>query len=75
MSIFTKDTTKIAGIVVGILCILLAFKSFTIVTAESQASVTSFGEVHQGKVLEGFNLIAPWWEIDEYNNLTVSRDT
>lgn len=60
---------SIIGGVVFTLIITLFLNCFTIVTAESQASVTSFGNIHKGKVLQGFNLTAPWWDIDEYNNL------
>jgi len=64
-----KDRSKIAGIVASILLMVLALNSFTIVSTGSEASVESFGKVHTGKVLTGFNIVAPWWGIDEYNNL------
>jgi regulator of protease activity HflC (stomatin/prohibitin superfamily) len=51
---------------------LVALNSFTIVSVGSEASVESFGEVHQGKHLTGFNLVAPWWGVDEYNGKDVT---
>lgn len=65
-----KNSKKIIGGIVGaILFIIVALNSFTIVSTGSEASVESFGKVHKGKVLEGFNIVAPWWGIDEYNGL------
>ena len=61
------DSGKITTIVLGILAVILLLNSFTIVKTNREASVTSFGKVHEGKILTGFNLVAPWWEIDEYN--------
>ena len=62
-------TGKLFGIAGLVLGIVFALNSFTIVSTGSEASVESFGEVHQGKVLTGFNMVAPWWGIDEYNGL------
>jgi len=67
-----KEKGIIGGIVGGVLLAIVGLNSFTIVTAESQAAVTSFGEVHKDKNLEGFNWVAPWWSINEYNNLLVT---
>lgn len=69
MNLGKRDVFSIVGVAGVLLSGVLLLNCFTIVTAESQASVTSFGNVHKGKVLEGFNLTAPWWDIDEYNNL------
>ena len=60
---------EIISIVVAVLLLIAGLNAFTIVTAESEASVTSFGEVKKGKILTGFNWVAPWWSVDEYNNL------
>ncbi len=60
--------TKLGTIIgVGFITLIIALNSFTIVTVGSEASVESFGKVHQGKVLEGFNIVMPWWGIDEYS--------
>jgi regulator of protease activity HflC (stomatin/prohibitin superfamily) len=61
------------GVLITIL-LITSLNSFTIVTTNSQASVESFGEVHQGKVLEGFNLVLPWWGIDEYSQQFVTEN-
>jgi regulator of protease activity HflC (stomatin/prohibitin superfamily) len=63
----------IAGIVAAILALVIALNSFTIITTGSEASVESFGKVHLDKVLTGFNLVAPWWGIDEYNGLLETK--
>lgn len=60
---------EILSIVSLILSLIIILNSFKVVTAESEGSVTSFGEVKKGKILTGFNWVAPWWSIDEYNNL------
>lgn len=62
-----KDKGVIGGIVAGIVGVIIALNSFTIVSTNHEASVSSFGEVHEGKVLTGFNWVAPWWSIDEYS--------
>lgn len=62
-----KEKGIIAGIVGGIVAIIIALNSFTIVSTNHEASVSSFGEVHEGKILTGFNWVAPWWSIDEYS--------
>lgn len=57
----------IGGVVLAMILLITAMNSFTIVSVGSEASVQSFGKVHQGKVLNGFNLVMPWWGIDEYS--------
>ena len=64
-----KDKFKILGVACSILSFIVLLNCYTIVTAESEGSVTSFGEVKLGERLTGFNWVAPWWTIDEYNNL------
>lgn len=49
------------ALVVGVNC-------FTIPSVNHQAAATSFGEVVEGKVIEGFTIIPFWWSITEYNN-------
>ena len=39
---------EIISIVVAVLLLIAGLNAFTIVTAESEASVTSFGEVNKG---------------------------
>jgi regulator of protease activity HflC (stomatin/prohibitin superfamily) len=56
-----------AWIVAAILTVALALNCYTIITTNHEGSVQSFGKVHEGKVLTGFNLVAPWWSIDEYS--------
>lgn len=68
-----KDKSIIVGIVASVLIFLIALNSFTIVSTGSEASVESFGKVHEGKILSGFNLVAPWWGIDEYDMLLETR--
>ena len=68
-----KDKTIILTIVGSILSLVVALNCFTIVTTASEASVESFGKVHEGKILTGFNLVAPWWGIDEYDTLLVTN--
>lgn len=46
---------------------IIGMNCFTIVSVGSEASVESFGEVHEGKILQGFNFVAPWWGIDEFD--------
>ena len=48
---------------------IVGLNSFTIISTGSEASVESFGKVHDGEILTGFNLVAPWWGIDEYDGL------
>ncbi len=69
MKFSTKEKWTVGAIAGGILTAVVGLNSFTVITAESEGSVTSFGEVKKGKILTGFNLVAPWWSIDEYNNL------
>jgi regulator of protease activity HflC (stomatin/prohibitin superfamily) len=57
----------IAGAITALVITVTALNSFTIVSVGEEAAVSSFGEVHEGKQLEGFNLVMPWWSIDEYN--------
>lgn len=57
----------VGGVVLTFILLIVGMNSFTIVSVGSEASAESFGEVHEGKVLEGFNLVMPWWGIDEYN--------
>lgn len=64
-----KDKGVIGGIVFGLLGVVFLLNCFTVVTAESEGAVTSFGEVKSEKRLVGFNMVWPWWSIDEYNNL------
>lgn len=63
----------IGGIVVFLILAILALNCYTIVSTNSQASVESFGQVHQGKILEGFNFVMPWWGIDEYSQQYVTK--
>jgi len=60
----TGKLFSIAGLVLGA---IIALNSFTIVSTNHEASVSSFGTVHENKVLSGFNWVAPWWTIDEYS--------
>jgi len=64
-----KDFKKYSGIAVAILGLVFLANCFTVVTTGSEASVESFGKVHKNKILTGFNFVAPWWGIDEYDNL------
>lgn len=57
----------VAGIIGGILFAGVALNSFTVVSVGEEASVSSFGKVKEGMILEGFNIIPPWYTIDEYN--------
>lgn len=68
-----SDKGKIGGIVAIILAIIIGLNCFTIITTGSEASVESFGKVHKGKNLTGFNLVLPHWGIDEYDGLLVTE--
>lgn len=55
------------SVLAGVVGAVLALNSFTIVPVGEEASVSSFGEVKEGKILTGFNFVLPWWSIDNYN--------
>lgn len=57
----------IASIVIALIVVIVGLNSFTIISVNHEGSVNSFGEVHVGKILTGFNIVAPWWGIDEYD--------
>jgi len=56
-----------SAVVVIVLVLVVMLNCFTIVNVNHQASVSSFGKVKEGKVLEGFNWVLPWWKTDEYS--------
>jgi len=60
-------TKLIAAVVVVFAVGITALNCFTIVKVGSEASVSSFGKVHMDKNYEGFNLVMPWWTIDDYS--------
>lgn len=62
----TGKLFSIAGLVLGV---IFSLNCFTIISTGSEASVESFGEVHENKILTGFNGVLPWWGIDEFNLL------
>jgi regulator of protease activity HflC (stomatin/prohibitin superfamily) len=63
-----KDLKKfMTGLVIALVVFIVGMNSFTIVGVNKEASVQSFGKVHLGKIYEGFNLVLPWWAIDEYD--------
>ena len=53
-------TKLISGVVGALFVMIVSLNCYTIVSTNSQASVESFGKVHDGTILEGFNLVAPW---------------
>lgn len=63
-----KPKHIISGILLFVVSVF-ALNCFTIVSTGSEASVESFGEVHEKKILTGFNFVMPWWGIDEYSTL------
>ena len=64
----SKGIMKLSGLVVGILVLLVvAFNSFTIVSAGTAKVQSFFGTVNQKPLLEGFHLINPLSSIDEYD--------
>lgn len=64
----SKSFAAIVSVAVLSLAGLVGVNCFTIPSVNHQAAATSFGEVIEGKVIEGFNIVAPWWTIDQYNN-------
>lgn len=62
-----KLRNLIGGVVLGLTVTILGANLFAIIKVGSEASVESFGEVHEKKILTGFNFVMPWWGIDEYS--------
>ncbi len=58
----------VIGAVAALILVITAANVYTVVSVGSEASVESFGEVHEDKILEGFNFVLPWWGIDEYSH-------
>ncbi len=57
----------IGGVVLSLVLGITAANLFAVIKVGSEASVESFGEVHEKKILVGFNFVLPWWGIDEYS--------
>lgn len=64
----SKQIGAILGLAFGALVCVVGANCFTIPSVNHQAAATSFGEVIEDKVIEGFTIVAPWWTIDQYNN-------
>lgn len=59
--------SKSKYVALGFVAFLIALNCWTIVPANHEASVTSFGEVKEEVMEDGFHFVAPWWNIDQYS--------
>lgn len=66
MSQVTISGKAVATTILVAILAIASLNCFTIVSVGEEAAVSSFGKVHEGKNLTGFNLVLPWWNVDEY---------
>lgn len=66
---------KLLGLALALaLSAVTALNCFTIISVGAEASVASFGKVHEDKNLTGFNWVLPHWDIDEFSGLLETNE-
>lgn len=57
----------VGGVVTALVTAIVVLNLYTIIPVGSEGAVSSFGKVHEDKNFTGFNIVMPWWGIDEYS--------